>query len=1234
MTWSDAGGPVSRSLRLLVLTDRHTEAELMVQVLRESGFLPEWERVETREQYLAHIGSDLDAVLAGHTSLQFSAVDALHLLRQRTTAVPFIVVAGAAQEEANADFLRQTADGYLPRDQLSRLGPLVKRAVEGRSPGWKRRGEAREARISARQWQATFDAIGDPIFLLDAGGRIVRCNQAAVDFLGRPRTEIIGRECCRLIHGDIDRFAQCPYNRALETLERESHVWEMDGRWLRATIDPMLDEDGYLVGFVHLLEDFTERRRAEEQLEASRKRFEDVFEQAPLGIYRTTPEGKIVMANPALLRMLRYDSLEELAGRDLQSEGFHPDYPRSVFRERMERDGEVVGLESAWTRKDGSTLFVRENAQAVRNDEGEPLYYEGTVEDITGRKRAEEETRRRAEHLKAINELAVDLTTTESIDESFQLIAHRLKAITGAAAVSVSTYDARDQQLVVARVAAEGPLLSRVSKLLRRRIRGWSVPVSEEDYVRMVTKVVTTAPDLAETTFGTVTRSVARAVQKALSIDRFVGLAFVHGDDLLGTSVLVFQPGQPAPSDEVLKTFSRVAAASLRRRQAEEALKVSEKRLEALVGSIDEVVFEFDEQGTYVNLWAADEALLAHPPEQLIGRRIDEVFDDDVVGTRMQIIDRVLETGESQTVEYPLETRSGNRWFLARVNPIPSVEGPPKTVSWLARDITMRKRAEEALRQSERRLSQIIEGTSLPGLVLDANHIVTHWNRACQVLTGMPAERMVGTRDHWKPFYDQQRPLLADLVLDGASEMELRRYYGDHYQESTLIEGAYDAEGFFPQLGDNGRWLFFTTAPLKDHDGNVVGAVEAFRDITERKRVEDALEQRVAELMLLNEIGNKITRSLGVETVLESAIQVLQRSFHYQSVAIFTLDRDKLILEAVGGHLAAVLDEGDDMELEEGLIGWAARHAETVLVNDVETDPRSVNRYPDQVTSRSELSVPIQTAAGVAGVLDVQSIHRDAFGVNDVLVMETLADQIAVALENTRLYEAERAAREELRDLTSYLQDARERERTRIAREIHDEFGQMLTALKMDLSWLAKRLPNHAPELTEKAETMSDVIDRSFKIVRRVSSELRPGILDDLGLAAAIEWQAEQYAERSGIALELHLNEASGMLNRELSTALFRILQEALTNVGRHANATEVRIDLDVSPVEVTLVVADDGRGISPQEISNRESLGLIGMRERARRLGGDVTVEGVSGRGTTVVASIPRRDADTNRVP
>jgi signal transduction histidine kinase len=243
----------------------------------------------------------------------------------------------------------------------------------------------------------------------------------------------------------------------------------------------------------------------------------------------------------------------------------------------------------------------------------------------------------------------------------------------------------------------------------------------------------------------------------------------------------------------------------------------------------------------------------------------------------------------------------------------------------------------------------------------------------------------------------------------------------------------------------------------------------------------------------------------------------------------------------------------------------------------------------------------------------------------DVRAVSAFANQAAIAVENAQLYEAERAAREQLRDLAGYLQTVREEERTRIAREIHDEFGQVLTALKIDLSWLSKRLYADNLSLAQKTGAMSDLVDSTIQTVRRVVTELRPGLLDDLGLVAAIEWQAQEFAERTGIDCELYLGVQDLALDRDLATVLFRILQETLTNVARHAEATAIGVRLENQSDGLTLIVWDNGRGLTPSELADPRSLGLVGMRERARAWGGQIVFEGVPDRGTTVTVRMPR---------
>jgi signal transduction histidine kinase len=229
--------------------------------------------------------------------------------------------------------------------------------------------------------------------------------------------------------------------------------------------------------------------------------------------------------------------------------------------------------------------------------------------------------------------------------------------------------------------------------------------------------------------------------------------------------------------------------------------------------------------------------------------------------------------------------------------------------------------------------------------------------------------------------------------------------------------------------------------------------------------------------------------------------------------------------------------------------------------------------------------------------------------------------------ERRQAEEQLRESHEQLRALSVYLQSVREEERTRIAREVHDELGQALTSCKLDLSWLAGKLPQDSRLLVDRTKSLISHIDTTIQTVRRISSELRPGVLDHLGLAAALEWQANEFQNRTGIRCDLHTELTDTTLDQNVSTTLFRIFQETLTNVIRHAGATQVTVDLKESAGCITLEVRDNGRGIARTEIANAKSMGLLGMRERAALLGGIFKIGRLTqGRGTRVRVSIPLR--------
>jgi len=250
-------------------------------------------------------------------------------------------------------------------------------------------------------------------------------------------------------------------------------------------------------------------------------------------------------------------------------------------------------------------------------------------------------------------------------------------------------------------------------------------------------------------------------------------------------------------------------------------------------------------------------------------------------------------------------------------------------------------------------------------------------------------------------------------------------------------------------------------------------------------------------------------------------------------------------------------------------------------------------------------------------------------GTGELDLLARTFDDMATALERRELQRLQsekelRNSREQLRNLSSHLESVREEERTRLAREIHDELGQALTALKMDISWLIKHRMDEADLILKKTRSMEGLLDATIRTVQRLSGELRPGLLDDLGLAAAIEWQTEEFQDRTGITCEVVVDLQKVLISRDHATAIFRIFQETLTNVIRHAKASRVKVLLAAQGDRLVLEVRDNGRGITENEITNSKAFGLIGMRERVLALNGECIISGEPSKGTTIVVDVP----------
>jgi len=305
-----------------------------------------------------------------------------------------------------------------------------------------------------------------------------------------------------------------------------------------------------------------------------------------------------------------------------------------------------------------------------------------------------------------------------------------------------------------------------------------------------------------------------------------------------------------------------------------------------------------------------------------------------------------------------------------------------------------------------------------------------------------------------------------------------------------------------------------------------------------------------------------------------------------------------------------------------------ARSGEPVYLPDVREDARHVDAG---IGTRAELCVPLKVEERVIGVLNVESKKLDAFGGGDRRLLSTLADQTALAVENARLFQTEREQREQLRTLTTRLAEAEEAERQRLARELHDQVGQNLTALGLNLNIVRSQMPKETADLVHlRLDDSLALVEQMTERIYGVMADLRPPVLDDYGLMAALRWYSARFASRVNIIVTVQGEDPVPRLDAPVENVLFRIAQEALTNVAKHAQATQVTVavEVEVDSGTVRLVVADDGIGFDPTRVAEpdeRLKWGLLTMAERAEGVGGHFRIESSPRRGTRVIVEVAR---------
>ncbi len=608
------------------------------------------------------------------------------------------------------------------------------------------------------------------------------------------------------------------------------------------------------------------------------------------------------------------------------------------------------------------------------------------------------------------------------------------------------------------------------------------------------------------------------------------------------------------------------------RKQAEEALRASEEKYRGIFEqAVDSIVLMDAETGEMVEFNDSACENLGYTHEEFEKLKIVDFEASESPDKVIEHLSKITREG-SDTFETKHRTKDGKiRNILVNAR---SINIPDKSyILGIWRDITERKRAEEALRESEELYKRVFESHLDALFILDASlpPEIKESNEAAERIFGYERHEMLGRRTDFLHVDDLSLKEFQEQIYQAVQEDRIC-----HIPEFKMKR----ADGtIFPTEHNVGT--------LTDYQGNRIGWVSLVRDITERKQADAALHESEEKYRSLVESS-------------ENPIYLVDENFQILYANQKYLSRLGKSLEEVINQKVSDFDiPGKADEFVQKAHGVFKTHKPVTYEHTSARDNRNFLRT-------------------LSPVIDPDT---------DVVTAVTV-----ISKDITELKQAEkqlRESQEQLRSLSAHLQSIREEERSEMARHIHDVLGQELTALKMDLAWLRSQLPEDQERLLEKTDAIAELTDSIIQSVKDIATRLRPAMLDDLGVIAALEWEMEEFEKRLGIGCEFTILTDKIDLDPNRSTAVYRIFVESLTNIARHAQATAVSASLDVLDGILEIKIEDNGIGITKDQVANPRSFGLIGIRERVLQFQGETIITGRKGQGTTLTVRIPL-DEDT----
>jgi PAS domain S-box-containing protein len=656
---------------------------------------------------------------------------------------------------------------------------------------------------------------------------------------------------------------------------------------------------------------------------------------------------------------------------------------------------------------------------------------------------------------------------------------------------------------------------------------------------------------------------------------------FVAGG-LRGTIEVIYLEARPAndigpfllEEKNLINSLAEMLSSALSRRSAQEALRLSEERFaKAFQASPEPISIYRHRDGILLEVNERWTAVYGYSREEAVGRT-SLALNLVKVEDRQRIRRSLEEQSSIRDFEIEFTSKQGEIRYISLAAEQLVINNEPCDI-YLHRDITERKRAEEELRRASERLQLATRAASVGIWDWDVVNDELVWDEAMYRLYGVKKEDFSGAYDAW------------------AKSLAPEDFERANAEVQAALRGEREFAPEFRIIWPDGSVHFTQAASqtFRDQQGSPIRMVGVNYDVTERKLAEEALRES-------------------------------QRRF---SDTLANLEMLAVMADAEGNITFC-----NDYLLK--LTGWERQEAIGRNWFDMfipEQEKERVSEILDEIPQEGSVTPhfenEIKTRSGERRLVKwTNTTLRDLNG--QFIGVAALGDDIT---EHKQAEAQLLASREQLRALSERLRRAKEEEGIRIAREIHDELGSALTSLKWSLLRFDKVYSASGQALAQATERkdieeMVALVDATINTVRRIASELRPGVLDDLGLVSAIEWHAQQFQEHTGILCRFDSSIETVDLDREQATTLFRIFQEAMTNILRHAQATKVNVLIEEEEGEFVLEIRDNGRGITETEKLGTRSLGLLGMRERAHSVGGKIEINGIAGKGSVLLIRLP----------